>query len=226
MYWIGVKYPDWFVAICEELVGHSVQWKDKRWEIEREYNHYDLCTVYKVEKKGTRKKETFKEEIPFVLENKVKSIPYKEQLDGYANKAEEPIGLERDWVLLSLSTDFPDKKTIEEGKIWKVKNYNDLYTAIVQNKDKHIHNQYDLFLIEDYCLFIKYMHKLVETWDIKKEDKFHSKEDMKKLYKDLRIGDLYEKTRYNQAFYLLQNELKEKLNLSQDDIKKRLTLKR
>lgn len=193
LYWIGSKYRDLFVAICKDL-GCNAHWEGQNWMIEREYNNYDLCI------------KRSKDDIPFVLENKVKSIPYKKQLDKYADELGKLKNEEL--MLLSLVTDFPDKKDIVEKGIWKVKNYHDLYNAIVRYKNEFVSNQYDLLLIEDYCLFIKCLHELSETWNIKDEDSFQPKTEMKEICKRLRIDDLYEKRWYNQAFNLLQEKLR------------------
>lgn len=196
LYWIGTRHRDLFVAICKDL-GCSTHWERENWEIKREYNNYDLCIECNENK----------DDIPFVLENKVKSIPYKEQLDKYAEKLEALKNPPKDLVLLSLTTDFSDKKAIiEEGK-WKVKSYMDLYNAIVRNKNKFVSNQYDLFLIEDYCLFIKCLHELAKAWEVKPDESYLSKVNTKKIYKELRIDDLYNKIWYNQAFNLLKGGL-------------------
>lgn len=68
------------------------------------------------------------EHIPFVLENKVKSIPRKNQLDEYAAKLKPTP--EDNLILLSLATEFPDKKDIEKEGKWKICSYKQLYEAI------------------------------------------------------------------------------------------------
>lgn len=73
--------------------------KDDKWEfddnqmmVKREYNHFDFCICKKVRNYHTNKEqETQAEEyipgpIIFVLENKFKSLPYKEQLEKYHQK--------------------------------------------------------------------------------------------------------------------------------------------
>lgn len=197
LYWIGIKYPELFVAICKDL-GCNAYWEGQNWTIDREYNNYDLCIKYGKDNN-----------IPFVLENKVKSIPYKEQLDKYAEKLGASNNPPKDLVLLSLATDFPDKEAIIKKGEWKVKSYKDLYNAIIRNKDRFVSNRYDLLLMEDYCLFIKSLHELAETWNIETDNYFLPDAAMQKICKKLRIGDLYEKVWYNQAFNLLKDKLGE-----------------
>ena len=74
------------------------------------------------------------EHIPFVLENKVKSIPRKNQLDEYAAKLKPTP--EDNLILLSLATEFPDKKDIEKEGKWKICSYKQLYEAITISKNK------------------------------------------------------------------------------------------
>ena len=84
--------------------------------------------------------------IVLVLENKVKSIPSKLQLDEYVgklNKKEKQDNENRDLVLLSLSTLFPDKQAIENAMKWQIRSYEDLWQAIVKNKHNFIHNLYE-----------------------------------------------------------------------------------
>ena len=62
------------------------------WRVKREYNNFDLCVVaydqyYKNEDEKIDDDDDFR--ILFVIENKVKSIPYKEQLVRYTQEAED-----------------------------------------------------------------------------------------------------------------------------------------
>jgi len=70
--WLAQHYPDFFVEICKEL-GCKADWSNAEWNVKREYKNFDLCI-------------TSDEKIVMVLENKVKSIPTKAQLDEYVEK--------------------------------------------------------------------------------------------------------------------------------------------
>ena len=79
------------------------------WEVKREYNNFDLCIVEGNPKGDVEEEEELLQErelpsdrngnehteevqggrILFVLENKVKSIPYEDQLKQYSSEAEE-----------------------------------------------------------------------------------------------------------------------------------------
>ena len=63
------------------------------WRVKREYNNFDLCIVaYDQAKYQSNEDERIDDDedfrIIFVIENKVKSIPYKEQLLRYSQEAE------------------------------------------------------------------------------------------------------------------------------------------
>lgn len=114
-------------------------------------------------------------DIVLVLENKVKSIPSKSQLDEYVdklNKKEKQDNENRDLVLLSLSISFPDKQAIENAMKWQIRSYEDLWQAIVKNKHNFIHNLYENDLIEDYCLFIATLHELSKSWKVENTSRF------------------------------------------------------
>lgn len=65
------------------------------WRVKREYNNFDLCIVaydqdrYQYNNEDERIDDDDDFRILFVIENKVKSIPYKEQLERYTREAEE-----------------------------------------------------------------------------------------------------------------------------------------
>ena len=69
-----------------------MEFDDNQMMVKREYNHFDFCICKKVRNYHTNKEqETQAEEyipgpIIFVLENKFKSLPYKEQLEKYHQK--------------------------------------------------------------------------------------------------------------------------------------------
>lgn len=110
LYWIWKTNEDCFKKIINSLIGEENYW-DKNWkgknlEVRREYKNFDLSIVEvlnsaKTEQdidnkvyKSTSEPENESENgeyrtdglILFVLENKIKSIPYKKQIDEYINK--------------------------------------------------------------------------------------------------------------------------------------------
>ena len=110
LYWIWQVNTECFKKIINSLIGEENywedNWKDKKLEVRREYKNFDLSIVEvldsaKKEEGGDNKvdKSTSESEnepengkyrtdglILFVLENKVKSIPYAQQLLNYNKK--------------------------------------------------------------------------------------------------------------------------------------------
>lgn len=95
LYWLGTTHCALFVAVCKEL-GCKVNWNASPENIKREYCNLDLCACCDGQ-------------ITFILENKVKSIPQKSQLDRYVRENNPQTD---DLILLSLATEFPDKENI------------------------------------------------------------------------------------------------------------------
>lgn len=194
--WIGDTYPQMFVEILKRL-GCKCNWSDRNFCIMREYQNFDLCVL-----------DSNKKDVLLVLENKVKSIPYKKQLDKYEKKLNNP---SCDLILLSLATKFPDKGTIKKEGEWIVRGYDNLYTAIVNCK-KHVTDQYHLSLIEDYCTFIKNLHDLSSTWMVNSDDLFVSKIKEDKI-DDLRINDVRDKFKHSQLCANLKDELEKNVGV-------------
>lgn len=196
--WLAQHYPDFFVEICKDL-GCKADWSNAEWNVKREYEKFDLCI-------------TSDEKIVMVLENKVKSIPTKAQLDKYVEKLkkEEKQDVKNiDLILLSLSTSFPDKNAIEGEKKWQIRNYDHLCTAMREHIQL-INNQYHKALIEDYCSFVATLHECSKSWKVKDSSPFLLPNDSnKKELKELRIADLQDKIWYSQLLEKLNSRLEE-----------------
>lgn len=128
---------------------------DIQYELGREKENFDICIFHK-------KVNCIIYDL--IIENKVKSIPYKEQLDKYeeriANKNSKKRKKESKsnprYLLLSLALEFPEKKLI--SGTWKIVHYDDLKTAIEQQVWPSSKPGYSY--IGEYCEFIDKLHKL------------------------------------------------------------------
>lgn len=80
LYWIWQISPKTFQQVMQSFGANTNQWPNN-YEVRREYENFDLCVL----DKGY---------ILLVLENKVKSIPYKKQLDGYEKKVQKLYGID------------------------------------------------------------------------------------------------------------------------------------
>ena len=93
--WLSNVDQDAFKKLILKMAGiaeKSYRWPDV-WRVKREYNNFDLCIVaydqYNKKNEDERIDDDDDFRILFVIENKVKSIPYKEQLERYSQEAAE-----------------------------------------------------------------------------------------------------------------------------------------
>lgn len=206
LYWLWKSDSNLFLQLIDKLSNSSDFYQNyannlSQIEVRREYKHFDLCII---------RKEKNKEEILLILENKVKSIPYKEQLDRYKNEVKNITTDKTKYVLLSLSEKFPDRQSIEDEKIWSIVNYTTLAQHIRTLYCKN--NNCQNYIISDYCEYIKLLQNLIKIWEsewqknktllLNSSDKYYEK-----AY-DLRIHDLYGKYLYSQISENLRNEIK------------------
>lgn len=161
-------------------------------EVKREYQHFDLCVL----KKGTN-------EVLLVIENKVKSIPYVEQLNKYTRKLDGDCKK----VLLTLMQDFLGRDKVEDSSDWEIKHYNDLAVAI---KESYVDTEYQTF-IDEYIKFISILHNLSTSWN--PDNVLITKQTIYKVFENLRLHDFFGKL----FFSRVAAKLKEKLNEEIDE---------
>lgn len=89
--WLSNVDQDDFKGLILNMAGINEYNWPAVWRVKREYNNFDLCIVAYDQFDNNDNEEIDDNEdfrILFVIENKVKSIPYKEQLERYAKEAE------------------------------------------------------------------------------------------------------------------------------------------
>lgn len=160
-------------------------------EGKREHNNYDFCFQDKDGK------------VVLIIENKVKSIPQKEQLDRYVSnfKDEKPY-----FILLSLMDQFPAYEDIKEDKIWRLVSYRDLITWLKELKWSSDLQQY----VKDYCTAMEALINEVNKYS-SSEDSLYFKlknADEYKDYKELRIHDLFGKLWFSQIGQYVTKRIK------------------
>lgn len=163
--WLG-NNPDtngFFTNVINALVyGLNLQ-PGGNWTVEREDQHFDLCI-----------KDKNKNQYLLIIENKVKSIPIKKQLDDYVQK--RVIGKNKDtkYLLLTLTEKFAYRETkIEKSNDcpsnhWIVKTYKDL-ADVMQNNLSVVTDTYLQSILDDYIEFIKNLDLLVRSWQNEEE---------------------------------------------------------
>lgn len=210
LYWLSIIDWDVFLSVIHSLANTDCFWweEDLKSEkviadVRREFHNFDLSIYIRISQEEdndnpTRKQETW---IPvFVLENKMKSLPRKDQLQDYTEKAFKewcktkkfnhiPELWEKNgitFVLLSLfiDKDFSSQCTCKKYKSskndqsvsitakWKINNYKDLFDCLNGQKLQN-NNTLNQQILEDYCQFILALHELAEDdWKISPKDSF------------------------------------------------------
>jgi hypothetical protein len=203
LYWLANLYPEEFgtvfIKFCKVKPTNS-----KISEIYREKNNIDLSFKY----------ENGQE---VIIENKVKSIPDRGQLERYSKKS----SLNQNCILLSLSKPvfFNGRKTsIICDKKWYYVSYLDLIKLLKIMNNK-ISDNYHKNILLDYIEFIDGLIHVDKLCKLRKTDLYtlYSKE-LDKVYKllfTIRLHDFYLKKKYQQLSQLvyekLSNNLKEQI---------------
>lgn len=162
----------------------------------REYRNRDL-TIY------------FANGQELVIENKVKSLPYIEQLRVYGEGSEP----HQNFLLLSLLMPaFADKGIIKtENSTWNVLTYSDL-SGVMKSINAEISNEYHHSLITDYVSFITALgdvFSLSTPTDGEFFTDFYLSSEGSALEQlnELRMGDVYQKLRFEALAGRIQQEL-------------------
>ncbi len=213
LYWIWKVDSNCFKGIIEALLGESnLNWGND-WVVSREYKNFDLCVkdrsnedLENDDSQGSAKKP----KIYFVLENKVKSIPYKAQLDKYVKKVKEHHGkkiqVDTKYLLLSLPSGFPDEESIRQQGKWVIANYQQYLDAI---KNLTIQQGYKKDILTDYCSFVGALLDVYYTWNKKCYQPRSPLLNTQYIAdaEELRIHDLYHKSKYAQICAKIQSEI-------------------
>ena len=189
LYWIWKLDSTAFKCLIAKLLNIStdeLKWENK-WEVVREYNSFDLCVKYCDSTKDVDgKTKIVSGDVLLVIENKVKSIPYKAQLKKYVDKVNELYGKRRkndaqnvQYILLTLPTHFPNvPKGISSKDCnwefgdykWKVVTYNK-YIEKLENLEISYSDDLDeqakvyaSKIIEDYIEFVKHLLVIYNKW--------------------------------------------------------------
>ena len=200
LYWLSITYPDKIGAFFADEVC-KLELKNKNcFDQKREENNIDFQFSYE---DGTI----------IYVENKVKSMPYLEQLERYG-KEKESIKNKK-MVLLSLTA--PDFSRPDNWEYLTYQSYNDFLKRF-ETKDT-----YHKALIDDYTKLIDNLLIIEKMCDIDVDRDifdFHSSEILKEM-KALRLHDLFLKKKYSNLAAMLQKKTKAKFkNLAICDLGK------
>lgn len=206
-----------FINMINGFIDKPLPPPGSNYHFAREKKNFDICIFHLIEGKRKNKygQKPIKEVFDLIIENKVKSIPYKEQLEEYItevkkNNQDTPC----QYILLSLSECFPDNDSIQSEEHddarkdicgWHLIDYEQMAEAIADNYKNHCcFKPY----IEDYCSFVKLLVSLkncILTENIDNEPLFD--EDAIEKLKEIRVHDLYIKLRASWFIMSLKRRL-------------------
>ena len=169
--------------------------------IYREKENLDLCICHTENKKDC---------IDIIIENKVKSIPYIEQLDEYRQTAakhqdKDSTGTAVTYILLTLAEVFPNIEAIEID--WNIITYDQLVKAIKQYYPKNNIEPRLQQYVADYTDFIDKLSAL-QIVDKFNDEPFHNPAIIEAYHKT-KLSDLYLKQRGSYFICLLLNKITE-----------------
>lgn len=188
LYWLSLTYPDKIGAFFAEFC--KLELDDKN------------CTNQKREEGNIDFQFSYKDGTTIYVENKVKSMPYSEQLERYDKETGNSEN--KRMILLSLT-----EPCFDLPKNWvylSYQCYNDFLKKF-ETKDK-----YHKSLIEDYTNLIDYLIIIEKNCNVYEDDTFdfHSSENKTLMQmKDLRIHDLFLKKKYENIVALLKKKIEE-----------------
>lgn len=163
LYWLSLYDKNKFKNLIEELAGDKIHWPENpnNWIVLREHKNLDLCIIeYDSEEK--EKKKVLKNYL-FVLENKVKSIATKKQLDGYYKKVDDTNKEHKCcFCLLSLSVGFLEREEIEKDRKWTIRSYSNLAEALERHYLKDDASSGGQYIIEQYRQSIVLLDEIVK----------------------------------------------------------------
>ena len=180
--WIAERDKEAFRTFFEDFTGIQLP---NGFTVKREYKNFDLCIGQDAS-------------ISCIIENKVKSMPYAEQLEKYSEKLESMGAKDAKKVLLSLPTE-----SLPHVEGWVCRTYEDLANSLAGIVTSF--KGYNKFILEDYIEFIKTLHQLQEEWGI--PEKYKAAFTMDDETKVLRIDDLCQKIIYSKVLNQIIDEL-------------------
>lgn len=229
LYWLSMLPQEEFKSLIVKLAGKDIDWPSD-YIVLREEKNYDLC-IRKVEKDDNG--DTKETEYVFALENKVKSIITKKQLDGYHdeieksnNKYNKKNPRECAYCLLTLATEIPEKDDIKKSG-WNIVSYADyakfltetfLQNGALADVQKMLVEQYrDYITIISDASFFNLPNIKKSTWSSMSQDS---------ELENIRIDDLRQKMAFNLVGLGIIDELRQRditieINLADKEIWKK-----
>lgn len=178
-----------FFRIIDRILGTTFSNSPNIYSLFREKENFDICIAHNVK---TTKQNRDAWYYDLIIENKVKSIPYKSQLDGYQKKADNHnakyVGAQAKLLLISLVKNFPNLADVRKQQNWTVVHYDTLCQEIQNEYSSH---RTIGALVKDYCKFLQSLDQLQGVIINDDNGLFNNA----KAYAPYRFHDLYAKLR-------------------------------
>jgi hypothetical protein len=148
-----------------------------------------------------------------LLENKVKSIPYIEQLEEYCEGHTD----NQNFLLLTLTRpEFTKTDKIPVlDTFWHTMSYRELAKSL-KTIVPAVTGQYDKLILEDYVYFITFISDIMENVDVKESDQFTfykpETDSTLALLQNIRMADVYLKIKYQSVGALIAKRLQQELS--------------
>ena len=197
--WLGNHYPDIFKQIFGKLLTGGWPRGLDSFTVKREYKHYDISIM---DSKMTAPR--------ILVENKVKSVPTKKQLDEYRNnEGDNPC----QFVLLTVTKNLHDN---EKAEGWQTITYQELSNQLNEVTLSALSDTYHFGLLSDYSHYIKQLQEIIEGFD--SEESYYSAKESDRVKQELGIHDICGKRKAQNLFKnIVSNCRNEKWNIVNDE---------
>lgn len=198
--WICDNYKLEFGEILANNFGDKFIFSDKKIiAVQRETKNFDLTIEFN--------------SIKIIVENKVKSVPDRQQLIDYKEKSNS----NNIFVLLTIIKPSFEVKELD----WELLTYRDLAILLSALTNKII-DEYHKAIIRDYVHFINILSDLLKPLSLNlKESCYDFYGYDFKLFKEIRLHDLYLKHIYTELVKEIKKYLKANINSKEIEIGKR-----
>lgn len=180
---------------------------------------FDLQDVDKIEREQKNRDLTiWKNNVAYVVENKIKSVPYKDQLEKYETDLEKNQSFGSGILTGIFPPDFIDDA---DCKKWKFVSYEEIGKKILEILKNVKCSKFNRSIITEYATIVLNIYKIV-TEKLKNTEKLTQNNDYKDL-EEIRLDDICKKYCAEKfSKYLKQNILKDLELLLKDKSKCRL----
>ena len=197
--WFGKLYPYMFIDLMNRLLG-SDKWakgmNPDKMVIRREFKNFDISVFDNNDLKNTKPR--------LIIENKVKSVPTREQLQEYEGKIDNDKNVAL--LLLTMNEQLHTSTDNENQTRWKVVNYTRLSNCL-EDIATNLESPYHKLLVEDYCKYVRCLETMINIYST--SEAFLCTTDEYKAQEELGLHDVCGKRKVQYAYSLLVKQLQQ-----------------